>query len=273
MVACIARRTRSADWVHERVRCIDRGIRGRGHPGASFRGGLFVVIPVGPALLVVASPHANVTSDANPAALLGDYAAERCALRETREFLGAVYHEWAGFDFQAVDDMRVPRRRRARRVVGLVVVFGVLQFFVQAEAKPVLALVSNREIRENEVPGGRRPVQIHHPGHGRAGEDDEPIRLLLRHPAMGHRPGLFQRGEEEIVGVHVERDVAVGAIPFVDLQLHDGRRIHRPTVGGSCSAISECRGGQGRPGAGGLPSPPRAVVDLHLAPAPHALAR
>lgn len=167
--------------------------------------------------------------------------------------------------------MCVPGGRRAGRVFALVVVLRVLQFFVQAEAEPVLALVANGEVGENEVPSRRWAVQINHAGDRGAGEDDESIRLFLRHAAVGHRTGLFQRGEEEIICVHVEGDIAVGAVAFVDLQLHDGRRIHRPAVCRSCSTISGCREVAGRrrptfrPGAA-CPGPLRLLEDVHAVP-------
>jgi hypothetical protein len=144
-------------------------------------------------------------------------------------------------------------------LIILVVIAGLLELLIQAEAQSVLALMADGQIRKDEVTCRRWSIQAYHSGDGGTGEDcGTPI--WLRDASMGQSSGLFQSGEEEVVGIHGECDIAVGIIE--DLELHDWRRVDWSPVGGSYIYSLDFRNGS-RLGMGGS----------HLAPAPQALAR
>jgi hypothetical protein len=103
-------------------------------------------------------PHANIATDADTASLVSNLLAERCALHQTRELLGAVDIE------RCCLNLHPPVNTRGQIGIGrleveILLLLGRLE---QAESKAILALVANRKIGEDEVAGGRRAIEIGH---------------------------------------------------------------------------------------------------------------
>jgi len=92
--------------------------------------------------------------------------------------------------------------------------------------------VSDGEIREDEVEGWLRTIQVDHSRNRTAGQDSWSI-LLGVTAGAGHRAGLLQSGKHHIVGMHGLSDIFVETIAFalLDGQFDDRRRIYRSTVG------------------------------------------
>ena len=233
VVTRAACRTRAAQGVEVGV-CVSFG-RAR-QSRADGCSAILVLAPVVLVVLVVTSAHADIPADANAAALLGHHTAKGSAFRETGEFLRGEHDERLGFHLQAVRDVSVARRV-FRDILILVVVLGVLQFLVQAEAEPVFAFVPHREIGEDEVTRRIGPFQIDHAGDRGAGQYGQAV-LVLRHASIGDGTGLLQSRKQEVVCVHVEGDVIFGALALENLQLDDGWRIHGSTVGRGWGEVS-----------------------------------
>ena len=190
---------------------------------------------------VAATAHAHVAPDADATALLGDDAAERGALGQAWKLLRAEDGEGLGLDLEAPVDKGLGRVRPGHAGSGAggasllrrfgVGVLGVLGLLVEVEAESILALVADRQIREEEVSGRHRSVEVGHAGHEHAGQDGEGLGRL-GHAAVGDGPGGLERREEKEVGLVGEGDVLHGAIvTFEDAQRDDGRRIDRSAVG------------------------------------------
>lgn len=60
---------------------------------------------------------------------------------------------------------------------------------------------------------------------------------------MSYWARLLQRRKEEVVSIHVERDISLRftALAFEDLQLYDWWRVDRPPVCRSCISVSDAR--------------------------------
>ena len=130
-----------------------------------------LVVPTVPLFgaLVLTTPHANVTSNADATALLGNHAAERGALRQSWELLGGEDGEGRRLDFTAVGDEPVA----IVDYVGVlrVKVLDLAQVFEQGKAETVLALVADGQVGEDEVASRGWAVEIGHASDRRACED------------------------------------------------------------------------------------------------------
>ena len=151
-----------------------------------------------PATLALALPHANITSDADSASLVGNFFAQRCALHEPRELLGTENVKWCRLDLHA------PINTRGHVAVSLFEVEILLLFggFEQAEGQAILALVADRKIGENEVSSGGRSVQVGHARGGNTGQNGR-VRLAL-HATRGNLAVLLEAGVEEEAGIVVK---------------------------------------------------------------------
>lgn len=168
-------------------------------------GFLVVLVPV-LGRLVLATPHPHVASDAHAAALLSDHAAQRRALGQTRELLRGEDGEGSRLDLGTVGDEVVA-------VEDDIGVFGVqvldlAQVLEEGEAEPVLALVADRQIGEDEVARGRGTVEVGHASDRRARQDGEAGRGGRR-AAGGDGAGILEAGVEEEVGIVGEGDLGV----------------------------------------------------------------
>lgn len=123
------------------------------------------------------------------------------------------------------------------RIIHLVIVLGQLEFLVQAEAQTILALVPHRKIRENEVAGWLGAIQVNHSGDGSSGQYGR-CSALLWHAPLGNVTGIFQRGKQKIISVHVEGNVlGLVALALQDTELYNGRRVYRTAVRRSCGVV------------------------------------
>lgn len=222
--------------------------------------GFFVVVPLILGALVLPTPHAHVTSNADTAALLGNSTAERSALGETWELLGAEDGERLGLDLKSVRD--VLRGLSENLEVGNLLsvhVFLLLQFLVQGEAEAVFALMPNRQIREDEVAYRRWTIEVGHTSNRRASQDGNTGRRR-RDASLSQVARVLQGREQEEAGVVLERDVY--AI-LKHEQLDNGRRVDGSAIGRGYVEVSNWS-------RIGLRTK---KVAVHFAPEPHALAR
>lgn len=112
-----------------------------------------------------------------------------------------------------------------------------LELFVKAEAQAELALVSYRQVRENEVASGVRTVQIDHASNGCAGKDCGLV-WVWHATRLCQMPGRLQGSKKEIVGVHHKSDVfgnllaSCASLEFKHLELDNWWRVNGPAIGG-----------------------------------------
>ncbi len=213
---------------------------GRGSPPPP--GVLVLGVVVVSTALAVAAPHPHVTADPHAASLLGDDAAERGALGQAGELLGAVDDELLRLDLHAEVERASGGRghaRDGRLALGvLVLVLVLLGLLVQVEGQLVAALVPDRQVRKEEVAGLERAVQVRHARDGHPREHGRRVGRGRRAAGVGHDAGVLEGGEEEEVGIVDKGDVLVlsllPGLALVDAQLHDGRRVHGASVGGCC---------------------------------------
>jgi len=185
-------------------------------------------------LALLASTHANFTSNANTTSLVSHGAAELGAGRKSREFLGTVDSERLRLDFQAMGDLCFSLSSGGCScLVQLVCVLWVLQLLVQAKAQSVLSLVTDRKIGEDEVSSLIGAIQVNHASDRSASQDGQAGRIV-RDTALGDWTGLFQSRKQEVVCVHGEGDIIVFVLLAIkDAELDDWRRVDRTTVGRS----------------------------------------
>lgn len=169
--------------------------------------------------------HSHIATNADAAALLRDHAAQCRALRQTWEFLGREDGERCRFDLSTVGDKMVS----VKDDVGVlrIQIFDLAQVFKQLKAQPILALVADGQIREDEIASRGWTIQIGHAGNGRACEHWETGRRGWS-AARGDGAGIFQTGMEEEICV-----VGKGNVLFVlkDAKLNNRGRVHGATVG------------------------------------------
>jgi hypothetical protein len=102
----------------------------------------FILTVIEATCLDFPSSHANVTSDANTAALLGKLNAESSALSKTRELLGREDGEWNSLHFQAMRD--VCSLHRFWVFWGFRVhILLVLELLIEREVETILSFVSD----------------------------------------------------------------------------------------------------------------------------------
>jgi len=116
-------------------------------------------------------------------------------------------------------------------VLGLAVgILGLLELLVQVETETIRALVTNGQIREDEVSSLFRTVEINHAGNGGSSQDACLVRWLTSGRSNG--TGGLQCGEQEVTGVHLKSNVfEVVAFAFEDLEFDNRRWINWTTVG------------------------------------------
>jgi hypothetical protein len=177
--------------------------------------------------------HADITAYAYTAALLGNSAAERGAFGKTGELLRAEDLQDGRLDLQTMSDVVVGGWDSSAWIVYLVVVADKFEFFVQAEAKTEVAFMANGQVREDEVAGRVRAVQVYHASNRCTGKDSGLVRV--RHATrLGHMTRGFESSEEEVVGVHHEGDVFDGVITIaIGLDFQNPELNYRWRVDGS----------------------------------------
>ena len=158
--------------------------------------------------LVPACAHTNITSDAHPAALFGDDSADEGTFCESRELLSAVDGEWLGAHFETKVNMGLWSHRSSHGFVGsssgccrgCIFILGLFDLLVQVEVESVLALMSNGQIRKDEVAGGIRTVEIGHASDRHTSKDGHWLRSRM-YPGLIDGTGGFEGSEEEEVGI------------------------------------------------------------------------
>lgn len=156
---------------------------------------LIVLIPI-LRRLVLTAPHAHIASNADAAALFSDHAAQRSAFGQTWELLRREDNEWIRLDLEAVGDVGIDAGLRMSAQGGAVIgvhILRVLELLVEREAQAVLALVTDREIGEDEVAGRARTIEIRHTSNGCTSEDWE-ARSCRRCTAWSNCAGIFKSG-------------------------------------------------------------------------------
>lgn len=155
------------------------------------------------ARLAVSLPHSHVASDSYSATLVSDCLAELGALHEAGKLLGAKDVERLRLDFHPPVDAR-----REIWVDGIHV--EILLLFCrleQAKRQAKVALMTNRQVGEDEITGLYRPIQISHAGSRYAGQNGRIRRRRALHTTVGQSASLLKTGIEEEVGIVVEGDV------------------------------------------------------------------
>lgn len=181
--------------------------------------------------------NTDVTADAHAATLFSNLPAQRCAFREAWKLFGTVDEKGDGLDLQAEVNMSpgrhgVPGHPRGAARRPLIGIFVLLDVLVQTETQSILALMSDRQIWEDEVSSGVGTVQIHH-SCDRSPSQDGSHGWSLGHTAMRDLPSWLEGGEQEEIGIVGESDILL-FLAFVDFEFHHGRWIDRPTVCRRC---------------------------------------
>ena len=116
-------------------------------------------------------------------------------------------------------------------------VFCALELLVQAETQAELALMSDRQVRENEVTSRVRAFQVDHAGNWSTSKNRGLV--WVRHATrLCQVPGRLQGGEEEVIGVHRKGDVfgdllaTCTGLELQNLELHNWWRVNRPAISG-----------------------------------------
>lgn len=180
--------------------------------------------------LALAAAHADVTTDADTAALLGDGARQNGRLGKSRELLGAVDCKFVGLDLHApVEGLS----RMGGAVVGLLVEVGkLLRLLEQVEGEAVESLVADRQIGEQEVASLLGTIEVGHAGDRHTSQDRRRGGRRRLQTAMGEDAGMLECGEQEEVCVVGESDV-LGVLhgrALEDTKLHNRGRVDRTAV-------------------------------------------
>lgn len=190
------------------------------------------------AALAVTLPHTYIAADTDSASLVGNGLAERSALHQSREFLGAEDVERLRLDFHS------PVNTRGKIGIGglQVKVLGLLGRFKQAEGEAEVTLVSDGEIGEDEVSSLSRSVEIGHTRCRNASQDGRIVSGSILDTAMGNGTGLLQARIKEEIGVVVESDVLAffNRVTFDDAEFNNRWRINRSSVAVSFHARTTC---------------------------------
>lgn len=189
------------------------------------------------AALAVTLPHTYIAADTDSASLVGNGLAERSALHQSREFLGAEDVEGLRLDFHS------PVNTRGKIGIGglQVKVLGLLGRFKQAEGEAEVTLVSDGEIGEDEVSSLSRSVEIGHTRCRNASQDGRIVSGSILDTAMGNGTGLLQARIKEEIGVVVESDVLAffNRVTFDDAEFNNRWRINRSSVAVSYEGVSK----------------------------------
>lgn len=183
------------------------------------------------AALAVTLPHAHIAADTDSASLVGNSLAEGSAFHQSRELLGAEDVEGLRLDFHS------PVNTRGEIGIGRlqIKVLGLLSRFEQAEGEAEVALVSDREIGEDEVSSLSRSVEIGHARCRNTSQDGRVVSSAILDTAMGNGTGLLQARIKEEIGVVVESDV----LAFLNRGTLDNAKFNnRWRINGSSVAVS-----------------------------------
>jgi hypothetical protein len=217
--------------------------------------------------LTISSSHANITSNAYAASLLGDGPAEGRGFGQTWELLCTIHGEHVGLHFHSPVERCVGGTTSNRLLIhgGLLVrVVKFLGLLVEVEAQAISPFVTDGQIWEDEVTRLGRTVKICHSRHGHTCQDGDLLRWWLGLTTRVGDTGYFQRSEEEEIGFVGKCDIlSVRAFAQVEYaQFHDGWGIHRSAIG-RCFLILSVGPAKRR----------LAAQYIHFAPDPQALAR
>lgn len=190
------------------------------------------------AALAVTLPHTYIAADTDSASLVGNGLAEGSALHQSREFLGTEDVEGLRLDFHS------PVNTRGKiRIGGLQVkVLGLLGRLEQAKGETEVTLVSDGEIREDEVSSLSRSVEIGHARCRNASQDGRVVSGSILDTAMGNGTGLLQARIKEEVGIVVESNVLafLNGGTFNDAKFNNRWRINGSSVAVSFHARTTC---------------------------------
>lgn len=181
-------------------------------------------------MTITPATHPHITADTDAAALLGHITRQRSGLCQTRKLLGRIDLEGLRLDIETVEaEFPGLIRILGKRVDGL------LWFLEERETQAIVALVANREIREDEISSWSRAVQISHTRHWHTSEDRRGRRG--RHSTgLSDGAGLFKRCVQQKVGsVRKGYILLVLAGALEETKFDNGRRINWPTVGVRCN--------------------------------------
>lgn len=192
---------------------------------------VLVVVPIFGATLGFAPAHTHVPPNSDAATLLSDHPAQSGALGQAWKLLRTEHLKWLRLHFQAVIDHGGPTISIAFGLFGqFVLILGTFELLIQAKAQPVLAFMANRQIRKNEIARRLGPIQVHHSGYGSASQDGRGL-SLRGNASVGNGSRSFQSCKQEIIGMHSEGDVRLAVLALEDLELYNGWRVDRPSVG------------------------------------------
>jgi hypothetical protein len=117
------------------------------------------------------------------------------------------------------------------------VIFCALELLVEAETQAELTLMSDRQVREDEVASSLRAVQVDHASNRSTGKDCGLV-WVWHATRLCQVPGWLQSGEKEIICVHQKGDVfgdvltICASLELEHLELDNWWRINRPAIGG-----------------------------------------
>lgn len=188
---------------------------------------LFLVVIVALPGFGVATSHAHIPPYADTAALISDHLAKLRAFGQARELLGAEDMEGFRSDFKPEVDMCFWSHRTERHLLSCsagcwrcdVLILGLLDFFVEIEVQPVFALMAYGQVREDEVAGGVRSIEVGDTSDRHTSQDGHRLRDGVK-TGLGDWTCGFQCGEEEEIGVVRVGDVLF-LLAFENAQLND----------------------------------------------------
>ncbi len=231
---------RTARWCQRRVTSvgdgagtvIQRGIRrlavvvGRCCSSSAVVASTLLIVLV-PFLgrFVLAAAHPHVATDTDTTALLGDLAAQGSALRQPGELLGGEDGKRRRLDLSTMAD----------ELVAVVYDHGVTRIHVldlgsvlkQCEAQAVFALVTDGQVREEEVAAWHRAFEVGHAGNWGTSEDRKAGACGRLCASVCDGARILQSRMEEETGI-----VGTGNVDVVleDLDLNNWGRINRATI-------------------------------------------
>lgn len=215
-----------------RVRCWEAGDRSS-----------FSLVRVSVVLAGTMFPHADITTDADSATLIGDQAAQLGAFAQAGKFLRTKHLEWSGPDIETCGHVLKVKWglwfsvslwswRRGKLSLGVGVAC-LLSAFQEAEAEAIPAFVAHREIRKDEVSSGLGTLEIVGPS-----KIDPLQRCYVRRRVQTttcYGSSILQRRTQDEGRIVLERDVGpvfwLRPLPFIYTELNDWRRIYRTAVG------------------------------------------
>lgn len=218
--------------------------------------------------LALSPSHSNIASDTYSTTLLSNSATENGRLGQTRELLCAIDNEHFRLHlhspikrclWSSASDSHLAVHRSF-----FVNIIKLLRLLVEIEAEAIFALVSDRQIREDEITSFRWTVEVSHSRDRHACQDRDLLGRRLRLvPRWCHWTCYFQSSKEEKVGFvregHVFLAVRAVSIHIVYAQLNDRWRINWSSVGRCLIVVSRVAN--------------RSIIDTYTLPLIHKLLR